>query len=301
MRRGVIWVFLSCLVVTSLAYGQSALADDYSPWVVSELAKVSELATRRPTSDTRSCATNMLTVEVADGGGGREACVYGDAGGERMARYRNPDGQYAYAFSYRSDHRFYPLGDFCRGVSWCVYSQAEDVAVGFAGGTVSMVARFSAQLQRRVGAPTAYVVPRSSEQPFPFSGASSGLSNSGRWTLVEVPQEGVVRIDMRTGTYRWIALHSVRGANSATAPLDLAISDDGKQGIIAGWYGSVQAHEITDRCGYEGGAYRTYGYVSCQYHELEVRAVTSGFQHIQNIRYSQDGMSVTATVSAQQG
>lgn len=256
-----------------------------------------------------TCSTSILPLFVEGESGVREACVYGQGSGLRVARYMNANGQISYAVAYPTDSRFIPVRGLCAAMMRCVYSQAEDTLIlessisPSENGTM-LVKGFSSRLVRHSDSGRYYTLSTPSSSRFlgaspqhHFSTGSVSISANGHWGLVELKGYGVARVNLITGEYKRIALAS-SGIMLTGSLLEMTITDDGKNVALAGRGVGLFIYEVTDACGDMPGEAVVPtilpGHVQCLYTTVSSTISTPRFQRVSMPRFSQNGERLQA-------
>jgi len=284
----------------------SLRAEEGLAWFDSEIVRVGGVSVKEPLNEMRYCAGAPSLIEVDGEESFRVACVFGETGGERMARYNDDEGRYVYGFSYASDSKFYQLIDFCTDDAWCIFSQSENSALVRERNDSPLfrhylVRDFSKHLVRDGTGAVRYRLSSGSRNPIgPGNGAAStravGVSTNGRWAVVEMSGYGALLVDIRSGEYRWAASleHPWTGEY-----FDLTISNDGKWVAVAGWFDGIQLYAVTEECGYVG-AYRRQGFEQqCRAIDVSLEALPPGYRHAQGLRFSPDSKKLTLVATTQ--
>ena len=248
----------------------------------------------------------MSLVLIAGYSNEEVACIYGTDGGLRIAKYYNQNGQAIYGTSFSSDSKFYEIRGMCVEAEYCVYSQSTDTAVLYeprGDGTYSgmYLDNFSRKLVKHTDDNGAYYT-LNQEDSVPISAYSTlraaALSPNGEWSAIEVAGSGLVRLDMRTGLYRWIAMQGIGdGSYSEDAP-NLAVSNDGQSVAITGWYQGVGVYSIDETCGYEG--VRPQNVSWCPVQNID-QQLLPGFIYGYSPRFTGDGKRLSFVVEGAQG
>ncbi len=232
------------------------------PWIDSPITKISESSLKPSIKGITTCSGATMLIDIAEITESRTACVYGGVSGVRIARFIDYENILRYVVAFPSEVKFYELRNVCVGVEYCVYSQSEDAAIireetsdGRFGAKV--INDFSKQLVKHKQATTIYFTVKADvgeglrNQSSVLATRSVAISPNGTWSIVEIPGYGLIRVDMKTGAYRWIAALGTENGSYAEDPPNLTISNSGGLVAMTGWYHGVDIYAIDTICGYE--------------------------------------------------
>jgi len=306
--RGLVCAIFSVIGVVSI--GATAQAQGESMWIEKPLQRLSEMPAQPPQEGEASCSGTMSLIEIKDVSSLRPACVYGIPGNSRMARYENIDGRFVYGFAFASDARFHEISDMCGGVAGCVYSPSENTALVLMESSpgvleIKVIKEFSKRLTRQ-SAPAGSLRLSEGSEPFlsntqgPLKARSVAVSTNGRWAVVELYLKGLVRVDMRTGEYKWFATLGNQMGTTPEAVLGLAISNDGNYAVVTGWYNGVDIYEITDTCGYQGET-APPAVSWCLAGDIDYYYLFPGYKRAQNPHFSSSGTRIRFLIETWSG
>lgn len=281
------------------------------PWVDSPITKISESSIQSSISGSMTCSGFTTFIEIADIAQNRMACVYGEVGGVQLARYLDYDNILRYVISFSSSVRFYELRNICTEAEYCVYSQSEDTAIVSEqnpDGTFKskIVRNFSKQLERHKQASTLYFTVNTgsgiilSNQLASLTTRATAISSNGRWVVIEIPGFGLVRVEMKTGTYRWIApLGTENGSYAEDAP-NLAISNAGDLVATTGWYSGLDIYAIDASCGYQAPS-RPQAVTWCPKSYVSQERVAENYVIGYGLKFSDDNKKLSIIVIVGEG
>lgn len=262
-------------VIVSIFVSYDARAEEGRGWLGSSIIEISRFH-QDPPSLAILCPGAVAPVRISSVASRREACIFGDSGGVRVARYYDAFQTLRYAISMRAETQFYELRGMCEGTSWCAYSQRFDMFISHdvnsSGETgTEIVDNFTRRLSRGMqDGDVYYFLPEEAERQSLFSrgtevGALS-LSSNGEWLALFIPHKGVARLSLTTRDIHWLEGYSFEPGYTAgdddRGPFNtLAISNNGR--VVAGTNRELGlvVYDITGSCGYRGNS--ALGQLSC--------------------------------------
>lgn len=188
-----------------------------------------------------SCGSDVAFIKIANEPNLQRACVYGESGGFRVARYVNNQYKTLTVAAYATDQSFYVVRDICTSTLSCVYSQSADTLLfreqvgGYYDSELRVYSSISRHLQRKFDPLVMnyyYSLSHRNPESFPAQDGSllpvgrMGVSRSGRWVAVEYTDRGVGLINMETREIRRVAV--IESSTVHTITYELAAADDGR-------------------------------------------------------------------------
>lgn len=210
-------------------------------------------------TDADICPTTIMLVEISGESASKEACVYGNVMGLRLARYHSPEGPFVYAAASSTDSKFLRVKNFCEGLAWCVYGQGSNVAlVQTRISTLwyghKVVSNFSHHLELHQGSEPHYEYKDEYGEPLKspartFATGTVGISAQGNWALIELHDYGFIRVNLRTLEMRRVVAPGVGYGLSSDPTFETAITDDGRHAAITGFRAGLEVYDISNTCG----------------------------------------------------
>lgn len=259
MRRSVRCV-IGLMIVTGVV---GLLCDSVSAlsapaWLSKPIVKIGEVATE-PVGDTAlPCAGYSGAIEVIGEEGVRDACVFGNFEGIRIARYRDAGDTILYAVSFLANTKFYTVRGLCTGVSRCIYSQNTDTLLIETptpdGATYRIARHVKDHLKRYDGVIQYYRLEYSGTPEYMRLGeayvpiGTSAITTDGHWLFMEVRGYGFVRMDMTSFESKRIVANDSMPIRT-TLTYEVAISDDGAWMALTGHPAGVLVYKAEQGCG----------------------------------------------------
>lgn len=228
-----------------------------SPWTET-IEVTSQTKVTSVSSEMYSCSGLVRRVYI-QGYKSTTACVFGEGGAVRVARYSGEFG-YVYAVSLYDDTVYTKVENFCLGMQWCVYGGKTDtmlmqVSIGNQMRGHTLIKDFSKHLMRHESPHAHYSFEFNGTgtdirtQAGPVATGSAGVSTNGEWALVELREHGFVRVNMKTGQYKRVSVSSGYYGHGYNPSYELAISNDGQFMVTAGSNVGITLRSISDECG----------------------------------------------------
>lgn len=227
---------------------------DSPGWGSGRVVKLAERQVAQVPAIAKGCSGYVGYIEVESMSTGIDACVFGNFGATRVARYKTTGNEFRYAISFSTDVKFFPLNGICEGESRCMYSQSEDTFFQLDGSVLRIVKRFSDAVARVTGGVRSFSVDTSLAHSFalgdyvPNVGAMT-LSSNGQWALLELPDHGFIRLNVTLLISKRVIPYNFSGSPPPTDSLFMSISDDGQVAALGGFAPRLYVYEITDMCG----------------------------------------------------
>lgn len=301
------------VVVSILACFNNPVHAAEPGWSGKPVYKVAESDTGPIISGYESCPTYITQVFINGYDTMRSSCMFGTTNTTRVARYTSHTGQYAYAIAFKSDTEFIPLSNVCFNFRTCGYSYSEDTfliknSVSPYKAGHALIKHFTKYLRLQVNGLTKEYVFDYDAAPlryidngaYAYATNAIGISENGRWALIELENYGFVRVDLRTLEYkRVIAPGAVYGV--ANDPwFELTISNDGRHGAVTGYRAGLDVYEFTQTCGdvlTTASMYRFHiGVEPCPQALLYREELFPSFWYGQIPRFTDDGMRLSLYV-----
>lgn len=304
LLRGVI--FLCVVVFIALSSTSSATAAAESLWGTSLPVRLSEQSRDRISTSEKTCSGRITTVEIKGEPTSKEGCVFGDAGGTRLARVAL-NGGYVYAIAFSTDSAFMVTKNICTSAIWCAYGQEADVLLIQApyviGSTaLSYVKDFSKYL-KRVGNYYDFEylkqLPVLTSGGVPLSVESVGVSTNGNWAFMEMTDFGFVVFNMKTQEYRRVSFPDF--TETDTEPAELTISDDGRWAAATRRSMNPLLFELKDSCGdyLEPPLHPVqFETIACNTWVVNMKSLTLGFTSAYKPRFSHSAERLVLEVEA---
>lgn len=235
------------------------------------------------------CAAEMVAIRTAYEAVPQKACMFGELGQFRMARYTNSSGRSYLLASYPSESIFYVVRGVCEGGVSCAYSHSTDqLIVANPGPSQYIVTKYtgvSRHLKRQFDASTMqYYYTLAPQYGAPLNTLSKRLpmnslvvSTNGKWAAIDYMYLGVVRLNIETGEQRRI----LEGTSSSSGH-QLSITNDGATVAAFHWNTGYKLIAVNDTCGDRitesstGSFSRYVEYCAlAQINRVEIGAVTS--------------------------
>ncbi len=260
MRRFISYVVVFFGILIGLfGYSAEVSAEDTDAWLTKEIIKVSEVSSSAFTEDEKTCAGRIGVIEVVDTARYKDACIFGSTQTLRVARYRGANDLFLYAVAFPTDTAYLPVRGLCEGLARCMYGQAGDslllqTEVTPGKFTYALIKDFKKYLTRYSDSSRYYQFEYSGEYTYLRAGntyvstASAKVSANGRWAVVELPEYGFIRIDLKNLSYTRVAAHDSLPPH-ALLVLEPAISDDGRWMAVAGYGMGIFIYEVINSCG----------------------------------------------------
>lgn len=102
------------------------LEDKKDRWTSAPMKLVSKQSADLDKFNPNICADEMVLIRTAYDAVPQKACMFGELGKFRMARYTNSSGRSYLLASYPSESIFYVVRGVCEGEVSCVYSHSAD-------------------------------------------------------------------------------------------------------------------------------------------------------------------------------
>lgn len=227
-------------------------------WLSKQVVRIGDVTTDPVGDNGSTCAGYNGVIEVTGEEGVKDACLFGDIGGVRFARYRGASDTILYAISFLSDTKFYTVRGLCTDVNRCIYSQSADTLLIETptpdGATYRVARHVKDHLKRYDGAIRYYRLEYSGTPEYMRLGESympigtAAITSDGRWVFMEVRGYGFVRIDMASFELRRIAANDSIPIRT-TISYEVAISDDGVWMVTTGHPAGVLVYKAEEGCG----------------------------------------------------
>jgi len=178
-------------------------------------------------------------------------CIMGE--GTRVASYFRPEGGAAYAVSFPLENTFYTL-DICQNRLGCVYSEAGDTLIGYTGIYKNFAANLSQTIQNgkiQYGpGESSAILPVTNFAGKSFTPQSFGVSQNGKWGLLELRDYGIFRVNIDTSEVRRVVSPGFSYGNGYSPSVEMAISNDGHTIAVAGYrLGGIWVVSVDETCG----------------------------------------------------
>ncbi len=241
------------------------------------------------------------------------ACVYGSVDGIRIG-WHIQDNLPSYSVAFAGDATFYEVRGLCEGQWKCAYAAGTDVMIAHRvpNGISSavMYKNVSKHLKKRFDVTTlaSYFSFESSEPSQVIGAAGTGpyaktmaLSRNGEWGVVELPELGVVRVNLKTGEHRRVLTEVITYPPSIAVNPELAISNDGRYIVVAGENLGLNLYEVGDFCGDMLHLFSTkvlsQGATPCQRVGLDYHLLFPNFSHAHLPRFIAGGARLSVLVT----
>ena len=265
LRFAAVGLFASVAVGLNSSF--AAAAGVVSPWASQDVHLVASADIDNPQQlgEVQTCnGGKVAQIRVRSGSVSTYlACVFGEVGEVRVARFYNPYSGRAYAVSFRTDTDFYPMRGICGGMNGCSYAPKTNTFlvqqyVGHWQKVAGIYRDFTQKLKAGSdpltgavwydfipdGLPTYFEV-----GTLPLSIESAAFSGNGEWLALEMMTLGILRVNVRTlEARRVVAPGSVYGLGSDPL-VELAISNDGSSVAVMGSRKGLRVTAVDETCG----------------------------------------------------
>jgi len=247
------------------------------------------------------CSGNFGTVTVS-GEGAVSGCIMGET--TRVISYYHAEGGVGYAVGFPFENAFYPV-DICQNRSGCVYSANGDTLVGYTGIYQNFVANLTPSIQNGVihydpgDQSTILSVSRFGGKL--FTPQTFGISENGRWALVELRDYGILRVNVETQEVRRVIAPGFNYGVGNDPRVEVTISNDGNTLAVTGLrVGGIWVVAVDPTCGDKPTEsmqeYYTGAETICRYLPLKIDEYISNFIHAFRPRFAKDDKTLSFDV-----
>lgn len=312
IKRWIAGVVVGGVIGGILSWGGQVAAVS-SPWLTHPVENLHEVS--MDMSVLGHCSGVLQPIKVSGWPMYKEACVQGEPGKPRLARYMGNTNTYLYAFSGPFDEQFYALGNLCSSVVACLYGQSADTLLarvqGPFGLQLAMITDFSKQLTKQSGNGGTYLFNQAKGWEYIKIGSQAtnvnafAVSPGGAWGLVELTGYGFVRINLSTLEYRRVVAPGAEYSGGYAPFYELAITRDGSHVAISEWREGVRVFMVGDDCGDILTSQSQFVFsaqtYSCPQALLQNRTLLPDFTGVYYPQFSDDGLRLSVYKTALPG
>ena len=301
----VFWVFTSRVVATP---DMPPVVD--SDWVLQPAYILSEVEGTPIDDESLTCGGYMGVITVKAVGVAMKGCIFGTGKSVRLARYIDSNNTFSYAVAYPNDQTFYRVSGLCEGMARCGYGHGADTLLlqtleDDSVTTFVLVRGFTKHLTKKVGDSAQFEFNAPQQQTYLVNNGYTlevgdmSISTDGNWAVIELPQVGIIRLNLRTFENKRVAdFNSLYTPNPR--PVYTTISDDGRIIVVTGYSIDSLVIEARDACGDSitalSNAYFKNGTYSCSSTLLEFNILFPGQLEVYRSKFSPDGKRLISSI-----
>lgn len=311
MWRVIAFIFFGIVFCfASSAVTQNASATSNPTWLSDSIVRLGEIVSDKVSEDAKICGGRQDVITLMGETINRQACTFGSMVGTRMARYRDVNNEFSYAIAFASDSSFSRVKSLCPGLDRCVYSQVGNTLLlqipeGNGRYRYSLIKDFTKHLRR-----IANYYQFEYLGPYPHLGAgnkdfavgATGISANGRWAVIELIDQGLIRMDLRTLEFKRVVAYGSQPTRNNQS-LEVTISDDGGWVAAVGYMAGTLLYEINDFCGdilVEASTQNfSNGITPCKSSTLRTAVIVNRFVASYIPRFSGDGRRLLLNIETQ--
>lgn len=286
----VLFCLLVSLIIAPLTIVNDSKADEQISWMQGNLsAELSEGVSTDSSVDNYDCTIQPIRIVNSSNGNElqKNICIH-DSGDFRYGRYLDDNYNERLVISFGNDLRAYNVEGSMplKGVIPIPNSHSIIFRENSSNPLV-MYDNFSSQLTQ-IAQGNSVREYKLNDTPMtkrfvesPYGARAVGVSNNGKWALVEVIEKGIIRVNLETGEKRFISKQSVNYGFSSIGSMRLAITNDGRHGAILKVDNkTAYIIDMNDSCGRAVTERETYENLpnSCDTRDISntVRSVANG-------------------------
>lgn len=248
------------------------------------------------------------------------ACIFGNAGGIRMARYASNLGGFGYAITFPHSDSYYNIKGLCGGFYGCEYAPSTDMFIDRPianswSRSLLIYKSFLGQLKRYTNELTQEVYYRheATIEPVTLTLADGSVayseaatfSSDGRWLVAELRALGLVRIDPKTLDFTRVSAPGFSNGYTTNGQTELTISNDGQYIAFMGMNRGAAVITVDSTCGDVPTSYASVNFASdataCRLDYIDTSAVAPALWTASFPSFSPDGHRLYCTIIARSG
>lgn len=297
MWRLLVFFLFAVAIMAGILFSPLNAIAESGAWITNPVNRLSEVRSQGTPSEAKFCGGRLNVVDIKGDTVQRTACIFGEPGGSRLARYRASSNHFAYAVSLGVSHAFVPVRGLCEGLLYCAYATGDTLLFQspLSGEyTYEFIKNFTSHL---VGKDGFYEFDYKGEYPLltnegrPIQVGAFAVSMNGKWVLINSKDTGLIVLDVASLTYKRIAPVDPHALINQD-PIELAITDDGKLATVVGYISGPIIYEISGSCGeilQPGYAQPPPGNVqACRSRTINLNSVATGIQSAHTPRFTTD-------------